>query len=63
MFFEVLHSSGSARHRPGHDHDGQHWLYERVVLQEAFHLSYPYGSPGRRYYMVPETLEPSHSSL
>ncbi len=59
MFFEVLHTQwqrgviGLAT-----SHDGQHWRYERVVLQEAFHLSYPYVFAWQgAYYMVPETLE------
>ena len=37
--------------------DGLHWNYEGIVLEEPFHLSYPYvfeyeGS----HYMIPETL-------
>ena len=59
MFFEVMHAQwqrgviGLAT-----SHDGLHWRYERVVLQEAFHLSYPYVFAWQgAYYMVPETLE------
>jgi hypothetical protein len=59
MFFEVMHAQwqrgviGLAT-----SHDGWHWRYERVVLQEAFHLSYPYVFLWQgTYYMVPETLE------
>jgi len=59
MFFEVMHTDwqrgviGLATSR-----DGWHWRYERVVLQEPFHLSYPYVFKWQdAYYMVPETLE------
>src|SRR5262245_8749138 len=59
MFFEVMHAQwqrgviGLAT-----SHDGLRWRYERVVLQEAFHLSYPYVFAWQgAYYMVPETLE------
>jgi hypothetical protein len=59
MFFEVM----NARTRKGEialamSSDGWHWVYQQIVLREAFHMSYPYvfeweGS----YYMVPETFE------
>ncbi len=59
MFFEVMHADwqrgviGLATSR-----DGWHWQYARVVLQESFHLSYPYVFTWQdAYYMVPETLE------
>jgi hypothetical protein len=59
MFFEVMHTAwqrgviGLAT-----SPNGWHWRYERVVLQEAFHLSYPYVFAWQdAYYMVPETLE------
>ena len=59
MFFEVLHAHwqrgviGLATSR-----DGWHWHYERIVLQESFHLSYPYVFKWQDdYYMIPETLE------
>ena len=59
MFFEVMHAQwqrgmiGLAT-----SHDGWHWRYARVVLQEPFHLSYPYVFTWQdAYYMVPETLE------
>ena len=36
--------------------DGMSWRYERVVIDEPFHMSYPYvfESSGQ-YYMIPET--------
>jgi hypothetical protein len=58
MFFEVLnnHSNkgdiGRATSR-----DGLTWHYERIVLQEPFHLSYPYVFQWNDdFYMIPETL-------
>jgi hypothetical protein len=36
--------------------DGFRWSYRRVVLEEPFHLSYPYVfEAGSEYFMVPET--------
>ena len=36
--------------------DGFHWNYQKVVLDEPFHLSYPYVFKWENeYYMVPET--------
>lgn len=59
LFFEALHAAwdrgviGLASSA-----DGWRWHYDRVVLQEPFHLSYPYVFPWQgAYYMVPETLE------
>lgn len=37
--------------------DGLDWTYQHVVLQEQFHLSYPYVFEWHNdYYMIPETL-------
>lgn len=59
LFFESLHAEfdrgviGLATST-----DGWHWHYDRVVLHEPFHLSYPYVFAWQgAYYMVPETLE------
>ncbi|MBM3223430.1 MAG: hypothetical protein FJZ47_06485 [Candidatus Tectomicrobia bacterium] len=59
MFFEVMHMVwqrgviGLATSA-----DRYHWQYAGVVLQEDFHLSYPYVFAWQgAYYMVPETLE------
>jgi hypothetical protein len=59
MFCEVMHAQwdrgviGLAT-----SPDGWRWRYEQVVLQEPFHLSYPYVFAWQgAYYMVPETLE------
>ncbi|GAA6615057.1 hypothetical protein NUACC26_008460 [Scytonema sp. NUACC26] len=59
MFFEVL----NGRDNKGDiglatSDDGLKWHYQQIVLDEAFHLSYPYvfkGDDG--YYMIPETYE------
>jgi hypothetical protein len=38
--------------------DGRHWRYERVVLEEPFHLSYPCVFKWQDdYYMIPESCE------
>lgn len=57
MFLEVMHAAarkgvisvaGSA--------DGSVWQYDRVVLEEPFHLSYPYVFEfDGEHYMIPET--------
>jgi hypothetical protein len=59
MFFEVLNLDtntgdiGLARSQ-----DRTHWSYDRIVLDEEFHLSYPgiYQWEGQ-YYMIPESSE------
>jgi len=38
--------------------DGLHWNYEQIVLDEPFHLSYPYVFKwGDGYYLIPESGE------
>lgn len=58
MFFEVMNSAtkkgliGLAT-----SHDFRSWSYRQIVLDEPFHLSYPYVFAWQRdYYMIPETL-------
>jgi hypothetical protein len=58
MFFEVMNEKtengeiGLATSLNGLD-----WNYQRIVLKEPFHLSYPYVFAWRgAYYMIPETL-------
>jgi len=58
LFFEVLNNEtnkgdiGLATSR-----DGITWHYERIVLQEPFHLSYPYVFRWQDdFYMTPESL-------
>jgi hypothetical protein len=39
-------------------HDGPAWDYQRIVLKEPFHLSYPYVfCLDGDYYMIPESFE------
>jgi hypothetical protein len=59
MFFEVLdwHNNrggiGLAQ-----SSDGVNWNYQRVVLSEPFHLSYPYVFQWQgHYYMIPESYQ------
>jgi hypothetical protein len=60
MFFEVF----NRRTEKGEiglatSDDGLRWQYQRVVLAEPFHLSYPYVFLwGGEFYMIPETLQP-----
>jgi hypothetical protein len=61
MFFEIMVRPtnkgviGLATSR-----DGISWRYERVVLEEPFHLSYPFVfSWHGEYYMIPETSQAS----
>lgn len=58
MFFEVMNNEtmkgdiGLATSA-----DGLSWTYEQIVLNEPFHLSYPYVFEWQNdYYMIPETL-------
>jgi hypothetical protein len=38
--------------------DGLHWNYQQIILNETFHLSYPYVFKfGNNYYMIPETYQ------
>jgi hypothetical protein len=62
MFFEVMDTStehgqiGLAMSTTGLD-----WKYQQIVLEEPYHLSYPYVFAWEgQYYMVPETLQ-AHS--
>lgn len=57
MFFEVLDKSsnkgviGLAKSK-----DGKEWLYDKVILEEEYHLSYPYVFKyNDEFYMIPES--------
>jgi hypothetical protein len=59
MFFEVMNAQadkgeiGLATSVNGTD-----WKYQRIVLSETFHLSYPYVfSDSGEYFMIPESFE------
>ncbi len=58
MFFEVLNKqSGKGEIGLAQSRDGLSWAYQKIVLAEPFHLSYPYILKWRDdYYLIPETL-------
>ena len=58
MFFEVLNrESQRGVISLASSDDAFNWTYEQVVLEEPFHLSYPYVFEWQSdYYMIPETL-------
>lgn len=59
MFFEVIdgrNERGSIGHATSTD--GRSWTYDRIVLSEPFHLSYPFVFTWEdEIYMVPESSE------
>jgi hypothetical protein len=59
MFFEVMNSiSGKGEIALATSGDGYAWHYEKIVLAEPFHLSYPYVFAwSGDYYMIPESWE------
>lgn len=59
MFFEVLNSqSGRGEIGVASSKDTLQWHYQRIVLREPFHLSYPYVFEwDNEYYMVPESYQ------
>jgi hypothetical protein len=57
LFFEVI-SRGTEQGDIGYatSKDGKSWEYQKIVLDEEFHLSYPYVFEHEgQYYMIPET--------
>ena len=65
MFFEVVKQSNS-RGEIGlaTSLDGLAWTYDRIVLREDFHLSYPLVFKyGNDYYMMPETASVQEARL
>lgn len=59
MFFEVLNlSSGQGDIGLAHSRNGLDWKYEQIVIDEPFHLSYPYVFKSHStFYMIPESRE------
>jgi hypothetical protein len=57
MFFEVKNRrSGKGEIGLAESADKVKWAYQRIVLAEPFHLSYPYVFEwGSNYYMIPES--------
>jgi hypothetical protein len=58
MFFEVLnHELDRGEIGLATSTNNLEWKYERIVLREDFHLSYPYVFEWQnKFYMIPETL-------
>ena len=57
MFFEVMNvRTGHGEIGHATSRDGFRWHYERIVLREPFHMSYPYVFKFQdQYYMIPES--------
>ena len=57
LFFEAMDKdAGKGDIAVATSQDGFHWKYQKVVLNEPFHLSYPYVFKWKdEYYMVPES--------
>jgi hypothetical protein len=66
MFFEVM-TDGNVLYCDiglATSSDGFHWTYQRVVLDEPFHLAYPYVFKwDGTYYMIPDTYSQSQVKL
>jgi hypothetical protein len=62
MFFEVMNAdTKQGAIGLAVSSDGLKWKYERIVIEESFHLSYPYVFKWNdAYYMVPESHQ-AHS--
>lgn len=59
MFFEVLNKkTNQGDIGLATSDDGMSWTYKKIVLNEEFHLSYPYVFKwNNEFYMVPETYQ------
>lgn len=56
MFFEALNNDQNGDIGLSSSTDGKNWKYDKIVLDEKFHLSYPYVFKfENEYYMLPET--------
>ena len=57
MFFEAAGRGGKGAIGLAESEDGVHWSYRQTVLEEPFHLSYPYVFKWNGdYYMIPESV-------
>jgi hypothetical protein len=65
MFFEVLNrNSGHGDIGVAMSSDGFHWNYDRIVLDESWHLSYPHVFKYQNeYYMIPASYVPQAVNL
>lgn len=59
MFFEILNAStGQGDIAYAKSDDAFNWTYGKTVLDESFHLSYPYVFKHKNeYYMIPESYQ------
>jgi hypothetical protein len=59
LFFEALNfNRNKGEIGLATSQDGLSWQYQKIVLQENFHLSYPYIFQAENdYFMIPETFE------
>lgn len=58
LFFEVMPRTGRGEIGLAISRDTVTWEYQRIVLREPFHLSYPHVFAwDGAYYMIPETLD------
>lgn len=59
MFFEVYNrATEKGDIAVASSENGLNWVYQKVVLSEEFHLSYPYVFAWKgEYYMIPETFQ------
>ncbi len=59
MFFEVLNlKSGKGKIAFAYSKDGYSWDYQKIILSEDFHLSYPYVFEFEsNWYMIPESCD------
>lgn len=57
MFFEAMNrQSNLGEIGYAQSSDGRHWQYEKIVIREKFHLSYPYVFEWNNdYFMIPES--------
>jgi hypothetical protein len=59
MFLEVFDRQTGGDIAVATSPDGYKWKYDRIVLDEPFHLSYPYVfKADGDYYMIPESHQP-----
>lgn len=59
IFMEVFNQETGGDIGLATSSDGYHWKYDRIVMDEPFHLSYPYVFKANGvYYMIPETHQP-----
>ncbi len=59
LFFEVLNKKNNQGDIAySESSDGKHWNYRKIILDEKFHLSYPYVFEWNGdHYLVPESFE------